>query len=579
MKKNCATKIIILLAAAFITGNALDAQTNTQNSTQPPHIAYDIKAERIKFSNDSIKITWKMNSQYQGDFIVGRSEKELLTAEDTLQATLIGIFSPKQDGIAIDRDVQPGKKYYYIVLARTLLIKRNIDIIKNVNYTAEPVSLFIEPESVQSLRVDVSDDNKILINWKESKSEGVKYNVYRSKSPISTGGELEVAEKIASTEKNEYKDKNLSDYGTYFYAVTIIDKNGIEYFNPKLDQNYTSNGIFLKGNTLATPLNVGAFLGLKNSIIVKWEKAESRTGKDLQGYEIYRSDEPINTLLKLKFSKLVQIVDNKTTVYTDKDLAPGKYCYAVFARYSDGTVDINFETDSNYIKTPLIITMQYRINSLDYEIAEKKIILRWNYTGNSGNETVSVFKTSKIPADSGNIMNHEYIGTENIKSEKFIINDIPKGNFYYGVLCRNENEIIKITPGVNLTTIPFDNGTTVIEEKQTADKKPSDKNNAVEDKKPPKKEDTGDSNTVLDRIIHNTYYKSKYELAVKELKNYIKTADNPNSRAKAKLFLAKAYIELHEYGKSIKLLESDEVKGAFPEESRFWSEFALVRLK
>jgi len=569
MKNKYAATTLLLLTAVLFSWNVSEAQTNIR----PSHIAFDIKTERIKFSNDSVKITWKMDKQYSGDFIVGRSEKEISIPDDALQATLIGIFNSSQEGILIDRDVQQGKKYYYIILARTFLIKRNIEIIKNVNYTKDPVSLFIEPGPVQSLRVDVSDDNKILVYWKESKSVGIKYNVYRSKSQISSRGELEVAEKIASVENNEFTDKSIPDYGSYFYAVTISDKNGIEYFDPKIDQNFTSNGIYLKGKTLATPLNVGAFIGVKNSIIVKWEKAESRTGKDLQGYEIYRSDEPINSLLKLKFSKLVQIVDNKTTVFTDKDLGPGKYCYAVFARYSDGTVDITFDTDSNYIKIPLIITMQYIINSLDYEIADKKIIIRWNYSGNSGNETVSIFKTSKIPADSGNIMNNEIIGTENIKAGKFIIDDLPSANFYYGVLCRNENEIIKITRGVNITAIPLNESTKKADEKPFENKKPDD--NII----PGKKEVITVKNTELDDIIHNTYYKSNYELAVKELKNYIKTTDNTDSRPKAKLFLAKSYIELHEYEKSIKLLDSDDVKKAFPEETRFWFEFAIVRLK
>ena len=76
-----------------------------------------------------------MNKQYTGDFIVGRSEKEILTPEDALQAKLIGIFNSNLDGILIDRDIQQGKKYYYIILAKEFLLKRNIDIIKNVNYT------------------------------------------------------------------------------------------------------------------------------------------------------------------------------------------------------------------------------------------------------------------------------------------------------------------------------------------------------------------------------------------------------------------------------------------------------------
>ena len=86
-------------------------------------------------------------------------------------------------------------------------------------------------------------------------------------------------------------------------------------------------------------------------------------------------------------------------------------------------------------------------------------------------------------------------------------------------------------------------------------------------------------NNGLDNIIHNTYYKGNYPLALKELKKFIKTTDNKYDQSKAKLFLAKSYIELHEYEKSIKLLDSDDVKNTFPEETKFWFEFALVRLK
>ena len=565
--RNVKTTLLLLLAVLF-----LKSGVETQPVTHPPHIATDIKTERIKFFEDSIKISWKMDKQYSGDFIVGRSEKEISTPEDALQAKLIAIFNSAQDGILIDRDIQPGKKYYYIILAKEFLLQRNIDIIKNINYTADPVSIFIGPESVQSLRVDVSDNSKILVKWSKSRGTGIKYNIYRSRSPISSAGELEVAEKISTIDKNEFIDTNIPDYGSYFYAVTISDKNGIEYFNPKIDQNYTSNGIYIKGKSLATPLNVGAFAGEKNSIIIKWEKSQSRTGKELQGYEIYRSDEMINTLLKLKFSKLIQIVDSETIIHTEKNLNPGKYYYAVFSRYSDGTVDISFDTDSNYTSTPVIITLPYKINAINHEIADKKIILRWNFSGNSGNEFVTIFKSAKIPVDSAGIMNDDIISTENIKAGKFIISPPHAGTFYYGVLCRNENEILKIVRGVNLTTAQIESGPNSISEKKSMD-------NISEKAGPLEKDDLNYQNSGLDFIIHNTYYKGNYTLALKELKKYIKATDNKHDKSKAKLFLAKSFIELHEYDKSIKLLTDEDVKNIYPEETKFWFEFALVRLK
>jgi len=266
---------------------------------------------------------------------------------------------------------------------------------------------------------------------------------------------------------------------------------------------------------------------------------------------------------------LLQIVDSSTTIYTDKDLNPGKYYYAVFSRYSDGAVDINFDSDANYTKTPLIITAPYRINAMNHEIGGNKITIRWNYTGNAGNEIVSIFKTANPPADSKGIMNDDIIGTENIKSGKFIISKPPSGSFYYGVLSKNENEVIEISKGVNITAGIIESSDNIISEKA----------GVIEIKKPVKKEEAVQGTSGLDDIIHKTYYKGNYPLALKELKKFIAATDNKYDQSKARLFIAKSYIEMHEYEKSIKMLDNDELKSTFPEETRFWFEYSLVRLK
>jgi len=561
--KHHKSSLLLLISLLLIN------KTYAQTTVYPEHVAYNIKAERIKFSNDAVKITWKMNKKYQGNFIIGRSEKEIISHEDALKANLAGVFNPGQEGILIDTEIQPGKKYYYIILAKDFLLKRQIDIIKNVNYTTEGISLFVEPESVQSIRADISDENNIMLQWSEIKGDGIKYNIYRSKSQISSKGELEVAEKLSTIENNDsFIDKNISDYGTYFYAVTVTDKHGVEYFTPGMDKNYTSNGIYLKGNALTTPLNIGAFIADKNSIIIKWIKAASRTGKEIQGYEIYRSDEIINSLFRLKFSKLIQIVDNKTFIYIDKGLTAGKYFYAVFPRYSDGTVDINFGQDSNFTKNPLLIASPFKIIAVNYESSDKKITLRWNYTGNAGNEILSVFKSLRLPTSSKSVSDNEIIGTENIKSGKYVIDNPPAGSFYYGLLLiHNNNETLKFVRGKNITTVPVDSAVDSISSKK--------ENLPGEDK------DQTDEyyDNSLDYIIYSTYYKGEYALALKELKKFLRTTDDKHDRAKAKLFIAKTYIEQHEYERSIKLLDSEDLKEFFPEETKFWFEYAIRRLK
>jgi hypothetical protein len=560
--KFCRSHLLILIILL------LSSKIYAQTPAYPAHIAYDIKAERIKFSNDAVKITWKMNNKYQGDFIVGRSEKEITSQEESLKASLAGVFNSVQEGILIDTEIQTGKKYYYIILAKDYLLKRQIDIIKNVNYTADGIALYLEPEPVQSIRADISDENSILLQWGKVKGDEIKYNIYRSKSPISSKGELGVAEKLITVEKNDtFNDKNISEYGTYFYAVTITDKNGVEYYTPQADKNYTTNGIYLKGKTLSTPLNIGAYIADKNSIIIKWIKAQSRTGREIHGYEIYRSDEIINSLFKLKFSKLIHIVDNKTTIYTDKGLAAGKYFYAVFPRYSDGTVDINFDQDSNYTKNPLLITRPFKITALNYETVNKKIILRWNYTGNSGNEIVSVFRSIKAPENSKSVSDSYIIATENIKAGKYIIENPVPGSFYYGLLLVHDNETVRFIKGRNITAVSVNSAN------ETAPPK-KEKLSQYEEKEPDESHDNS-----LDYIIYSTYYKGEYSLALKELKKFLKTTDDKHDRAKAKLFIAKTYIEQHEYEKSIKLLDSEDLKELFPEETRFWFEYAIRRLK
>lgn len=553
----------------------------SQIATYPEHIAYDIKTERIKLSNDTIMLTWKMNSSFTGEFVVGRSESEFNSQEDVLKATLIGVYYSGQEGLLIDRNLQQGKNYYYILISKRHLLKRDIEILKNVNCTGTPVSIYSEPGNVTGIKAVLKKDKSVSVEWNTPRGSGLKFNLYRSRSVINTKAELEVAEKLTSTDDDEYSDKNLSEYGSYFYALTVTDKNGIEYFNPAPDKNFTTTGIYLKGKTLATPLNVAAYLGDKDSIIVKWEKATSRTDKELSGYEIYRSDEMISSLLKLKFARLMQIVDTSTILYTDREPGPGKFFYAVFSRYSDGTVDINFDDESNYTKTPVIIAHPFTVTSLNSEINGNNLILRWNFNGNSGPETAGIFRTRIIPENSRKVMNDDFIGTENVKAGKFVIPNPEEGSFHYGVIVKNNDIVTDIRPGINITSgiiiVKKDEksgkNTIIKKEKKTAGKRTPGGKGFKPDNIPAIPD--GD----LDYIIKNLFYKEQYHSASKELKKYIAGTDKDYEKSRARLFLARTYIELAQYQKGISILNSEDIKQNFPDEAKFWSDFATVRLK
>lgn len=592
MKKALLHIIIPVLALLLLLMPGL---LRAQEKTPPAYSAYDLRAERIRLINDAVKITWKMDTLYTGDFVLGRSEQEFNNPADVLNSRLIGTFNSSQEGIIIDRGLQPGRKYFYVIIAKEDLIKRDIKLINDVNITVVPVSLFAEPGPVESLKCEIFETSSIRVTWTKAKGEKLKYNIYRSKSMISARADLEVAEKVASTEENSYTDRNVPDYGTYFYAVTITDRNDIEYFTPSANNNYAISGIYIKGRTLTTPLNTGAFLGQNNAIIVKWEQGHSLTGKSIAGYEIYRSEEVIDSQLKLKFARLLHIAGPSETLYTDASPGSGKFYYAVFARYNDGTVDINFDSDSNFTRTPVMIVSDFRVTAMEAELFEGKIIIKWNYTGNSGNETVSIFRTSKPAEDSGMLMPDSIIATENIKTGTFTLQVPPKGLFYYGLFTRDENRVVQFRSGINITPAPLgikdEKKEVIAEEKKEvpAEKKeeiiiPEEKEEIIiPEKKPVKKKEAvkkkGAGSSELDYIIKTLFYSEEYAAAVKELNLFISGTDNDYDRAKARLYLARSYIELEEFSKSVRLLNMKDVRHYFPDEAQFWAEFATARLK
>lgn len=137
----------ILITILLVSTASIEAET-----AFPEYIAYNIKAERIPLSPDSIKITWQMNQNFSGEFVVGRSEVPFNSIKDILKSKLVGVFNPAIEGILIDRDLQQGKEYYYVVLSKEKLLKREINILKDVNVTSCPVSLYPEPGMVESIK-------------------------------------------------------------------------------------------------------------------------------------------------------------------------------------------------------------------------------------------------------------------------------------------------------------------------------------------------------------------------------------------------------------------------------------------
>ncbi|OHD70144.1 MAG: hypothetical protein A2W19_04980 [Spirochaetes bacterium RBG_16_49_21] len=117
----------------------------------------------------------------------------------------------------------------------------------------------------------------------------------------------------------------------------------------------------------------------------------------------------------------------------------------------------------------------------------------------------------------------------------------------------------------------FEEKESIPEEKKAA---PEEKKTTQEKKKsqPPALDD-------VDIILKRTFFKGLFSRAVKELQNFVARSDNKREVSKARLFIARSYIEMGRYRKALDLLILPEVKKYFPNDANFWESFALSRIK
>ncbi|MDR2735027.1 MAG: hypothetical protein LBC99_10420 [Spirochaetota bacterium] len=98
----------------------------------------------------------------------------------------------------------------------------------------------------------------IEVSWRWDSRPGWKYAIYRAAERINSEEALTRAEWIAELNNadHRYVDYDM-ETGAYFYAVTIIDRDGYQYFVPKRDQTYTDSSARVTAATKRLPEDAG----------------------------------------------------------------------------------------------------------------------------------------------------------------------------------------------------------------------------------------------------------------------------------------------------------------------------------
>jgi fibronectin type 3 domain-containing protein len=272
------------------------------------------------------KIIWRPHSnQKVKEYIVERKTLEDEKWEKI--ATVKGRLSAE----FIDTDLKDNYVYKYRIRVKTF-----DDVVSTPSQIVKVITKPL-PKGLTHINASKNLPKKIQINWEKStdKEFGLYY-LYRSEK---IDGDYEL---IATLHNPVFIDKIKEDAKSYFYKVSVVDKDGLESLCTKPS---------VQGNSLvkpAVPAMVKAKLVNNNRIELEWKSNDPRvrsfviTKKEKQGW----------------FDTITQDIDGiKSTSYTDLQIkSDTKYSYVVRSVDENGIVSeqsIEVEIKTQKIKEPL----------------------------------------------------------------------------------------------------------------------------------------------------------------------------------------------------------------------------------
>ncbi len=209
----------------------------------------------------------------------------------------IGRVNGRLNTFYIDKGLKDGTTYYYSVTAINFAGAEG-DILAYAKATTKP-----KPMPPGHLTARIAGAGKLLISWWPSlTADVVKYRIYRGLTPKS----LTVVGEVSSA-KLSYLDSGLEPGTTYYYAVSAVDKDGIESRLSKI-------AAFKTKPRPQPPKGIGVKQIGENAILITWD----RGSPDTVSYQVYRRYYLIITKMIAKTTK---------TQYIDRDVKPNTTYY------------------------------------------------------------------------------------------------------------------------------------------------------------------------------------------------------------------------------------------------------------
>lgn len=265
------------------------------------------------------KIIWRPHTDRSVESYI----LERKTLEDDKWEKLVTIDG-RLNAEYIDSELKDNYVYQYRIRVKTYagIISAPSKIVKVITKAL--------PTSVENIKASVNLPKAIKVTWEATKVKDFShYNVYRAES---VDGSYEL---VATLYNPVFNDNKIEEDGkSYFYQVSVVDKDGLESEHKKL----SIQGISLPKPTAPAVVNVDVS---GHTAEIVWSKVDPRTAS----YTVVKKSK------KGWFDeKVEEFTDIKRKEFVDSNLNDGmSYSYVIYAvdKYglkSKPSIEVKFET-------------------------------------------------------------------------------------------------------------------------------------------------------------------------------------------------------------------------------------------
>jgi len=518
----------------------------------------------------SARISWSASPRNQSPIYIGRYSKPIDTRELLFEAE--NLTTPPLSASQLDymdTNIPYGAYYYAIVTADEINssagANRNRLLLRpNVNYTTVPLVIRREDvaDGAHADRVTglsaVNTERTVKLNW-IAPANGGSFYIYRSKDSFQTPASFARAIRIGATAPDSpfFTDTTPLTNEKVFYAVTTI-RSGREDRSVFLNESYiehTFKPTYLNPEiSRKLPEGLSVFVQSRNHAKLIWVDPV----EEFSELRVYRQDRPVTNTAELGRSRLIGSVRKNVRNYLDRNLAPGRYFYAVLPVGPSGEIITEFYEGRTITANPIEIrgaTSGPRIEYMEVRLRDDRVRIKFDaYKENAASVKYFIYRSSRLMETAADIRNHGRLIKEQEDEDDIFDGDLPAGSYYYAILMEADGELLEtMAAGKNYIEKPITIGST-----------PGGVATQMPD---------------LETVLNRTYRRSHFGDAVRELQVFLAPHVPSEIRARAMLYTGLSYYQLGHYQSSLRAFMDDNLRRHYPDRARFWYDRSLERLR